>query len=108
MNTQMISISADIEKAKKRAKRLRKRNTDRYAFRQFRDENSSSIRPCEVSLENLEVPAEMLEFAKKTLEMREKRTQSTEFVVASDSEDDSVDGLLKDSSDSDSGYKKLL
>ena len=83
---------------------MRKRNTDRYALRQFRDENSASIRPCEVSLENLEVPSEMIEIAKRALE---KRTQSAEFVVGSDSENDSVDGLLKSSSDSDSGNQEL-
>ena len=100
--------SSDIEKAKKRAKRLRKRNTQHYALRQFRDENSAKIRPCEVSLETLEVPPEMIEIAKKrSIEMRNTRTPSTEFVVRSDN-DDSVDDLLKSSSDSDSGKQEIL
>ena len=82
---------------------MRKRNTDHYALRQFRDENSASVRPCEVSLEHLEVPPEMIEIAKRALEKREERGMSSEFVVGTDSDDDSVDGLLKSSSDSDSG-----
>ena len=47
----------------------------------------------------------MIEIAKKTLE---ERGMSSEFVVGSDSEDDSVDGLLKSSSDSDSGNQNML
>ena len=87
---------------------MRKRNTQHYALRQFRDENSAKIRPCEVSLETLEVPPEMIEIAKKrSIEMRNTRTPSTEFVVRSDN-DDSVDDLLKSSSDSDSGKQEIL
>ena len=49
----------------------------------------------------------MIEIAKRTLEKREERAMSSEFVVGSDSEDDSVDGLLKSSSDSDSGIQEM-
>ena len=83
---------------------MRKRNTSHYKLRQFWDleKSLSRIRPCEVSLENLEVPSEMIETAKNSI-------QSKEFMRRNDEADsDSVDDLLKSSSDSDSGIDWIL